>query len=115
MRRDGRGKKPLEALEMNFEWHPRKAARNLQDHGVSFEEAQTVFDDPFQMHFPDEAHSRGERRFIAVGESAAGRVLMVVYTEQQDGAVRLISAREATRREQKSWLFRNSRGTPHIL
>jgi uncharacterized DUF497 family protein len=86
---------------MEFEWHPAKARSNLEKHGVSFEEAQAVFDDPLQMHYPDGAHSIGEQRFICFGLSEQGRVLAVIYTEPSENKIRIISAREATRREEK--------------
>jgi uncharacterized DUF497 family protein len=88
---------------MNFEWHPLKAERNLKDHRVSFDEAATVFDDPMQIHFRDDAHSEGEQRFICFGMSDQGRILMIVYTEKPQETIHLISAREATRRERKSY------------
>ncbi len=86
---------------MEFEWHPPKARGNLEKHGVSFEEAQTVFDDPWQMHFPDDAHSIDEQRFVCFGLSEQGRILAVIYTEPSEDRIRIISAREATRGEEK--------------
>jgi uncharacterized DUF497 family protein len=88
---------------MEFEWHPAKAKSNLEKHGVSFEEAQAVFDDPLQMHYPDDAHSIGEQRFICFGLSERGRVLAVIYTEQSENRIRIISAREATSREEQAY------------
>lgn len=84
---------------MRFEWHQSKAEYNLAKHGVSFTEAQTVFDDPFQENLPDLAHSVGEIRFLCLGMSERGRVLGVIYTERGD-VTRIISARFATRREE---------------
>ena len=85
---------------MTFTWDPNKATANLKKHGVDFREAATVLDDPLSTTFPDEEHSSSERRFVMVGTSARGRVLVVVHTD--DGAaIRIISAREATRGEQK--------------
>jgi uncharacterized protein len=81
---------------MKFEWHQPKAEYNLAKHGVSFTEAQTVFNDPFQENIPDLAHSLDE---IRLGISEQGRVLAVIYTERETGT-RLISARLATRREE---------------
>lgn len=83
---------------MKFEWHRRKAESNLQKHGVSFEEAQTVFDDPAQETLPDQLHSFGEARYLCIGISEQNRVLAVIYTERQD-RIRIISARAATQRE----------------
>ena len=65
---------------MAFEWDERKAAANLSRHGVSFEEAETVFDDPLYVDFHDPDHSFDERRYIIIGESRQGRLLMVSYT-----------------------------------
>jgi len=85
---------------MEFEWDPRKASKNLATHGVSFEEASTVFADPLSWTFPDPDHSQGERRYIGVGASERGRILMVAHSER-DGAIRIISARPATRPERR--------------
>jgi uncharacterized DUF497 family protein len=85
-----------------FEWNPEKAARNLNYHGVSFEEAATVFDDGGVVIEPDYAHSDFEERFYAIGISERARILFVVFTERGDAA-RIISAREATTREQKHY------------
>ena len=84
---------------MKFEWHPAKAESNLSKHGVSFDEASTVFDDFMQMHHDDDIHSIGEQRFICIGMSDQSRLLMVVYLEKPENLIRIISAREATRRE----------------
>ena len=85
---------------MNFEWHPPKAERNLAYHGVSFAEAATVFDDDRQLHRRDDLHSFAEQRYICLGMSEQSRLLMVVYTEKQEGLIRIISARDATTREE---------------
>ncbi|MFN0121446.1 MAG: BrnT family toxin [Blastocatellia bacterium] len=89
--------------EIVFEWHQVKADANQEKHGVSFDEACTVFDDPFQMHKADNVHSVGEQRFICTGMSAQGRVLMISYTEPGLNNVRLISAREATLHERREY------------
>jgi uncharacterized DUF497 family protein len=81
-----------------FSWDSGKAAANLKKHGVDFREAATVFDDPLSTTYPDIDHSSLERRFVMIGASAPKRVLVVAYTER-DEAVRIISARLATRRE----------------
>jgi hypothetical protein len=86
---------------MRFEWEPRKAARNRRKHGVSFEEALTVFHDSLAATFDDPHHSEGERRQITVGYSARGRLLVVCHTDRR-GALRLISARRANARERKN-------------
>ena len=85
---------------MKFEWDDDKEATNLAKHGVSFEEAQTVFGDPLFMEFYDPNHSYGEHRFIVIGESREGRLLMVAYVEGRD-ATRLISARAVTPKERR--------------
>jgi len=87
---------------MAFDWDKKKAAENFVKHGVSFEEAETVFDDPLYVDFYDPDHSLGEHRFIIIGESAQGRLLMVSYTERGD-LIRLISSRELTSAERKKY------------
>ncbi|MFA6958117.1 MAG: BrnT family toxin [Thermoanaerobaculia bacterium] len=85
---------------MNFGWDIRKAALNLEKHGVSFEEAVTAFDDARARIFPDLTHSEGEDREILVGFSARHRLLLVSFRER-DEMVRIISARTATPRERR--------------
>jgi uncharacterized DUF497 family protein len=85
---------------MEFEWDESKAAVNLSKHGVAFEEAKTVFNDPLYIDFYDPDHSHDERRYLIIGESRQGRLLLVSYTERGN-VIRLISAREATRTERK--------------
>jgi uncharacterized protein len=87
---------------MEFEWDEEKAAANLAKHGVSFEEARTVFDDPLYVDFYDPNHSSEEHRYIIIGESRQGRLLLVSYTERGD-VTRLISAREVTRSEREAY------------
>ncbi len=87
---------------MEFEWDEEKAVVNLASHKVSFDEAKTVFDDPLYVDFYDPDHSLDEHRFLIVGESRQGRLLIVSYTERGD-TVRLISAREATSAEKKNY------------
>ena len=84
------------------EYDPRKAAANLRKHGVSFEEALTVFDDPLSSTLPDDQHSIDEPRFITVGMSARQRVLFVVYTESEN-RLRLIGARVVTASEKRQY------------
>jgi hypothetical protein len=88
----------FEAGAVTFEWDTRKAAANRAKHGVSFEEAATVFADPDARLFDDPDHAVDELRFLIVGLSAATRVLLVVHLERGE-RIRLISARVATRRE----------------
>ena len=68
---------------MNLEWDAGKAHENLRKHGVSFEEAKTVFDDPVYVDFYDPDHSYEEHRYIIIGQSQQGRLLIVSYTEQR--------------------------------
>ena len=85
---------------MHFEWDPKKAERNRKKHGVSFEEAVTVFYDPFAATFDDPDHSVAERRYITIGFSIRNRLLVVSHAER-DQALRIISARRATAHERK--------------
>lgn len=85
---------------MLFDWDENKAKSNLDKHGVSFDEATSVFNDPLFLTFADSAHSIHEQRFIIMGESTKGKLLVVSYTERQNN-MRLISARLATRKERK--------------
>jgi uncharacterized DUF497 family protein len=89
-------------MQTLFEWDSRKAEANLRKHGVSFEEAQTVFTDPLSITLPDPDHSEDEKRFIDIGMSDNRRVLVVVYTER-DQRIRLISARQATPAERRQY------------
>lgn len=83
---------------LTFEWDGAKAASNLQKHGVSFEEAASVFSDPLALTFLDPDHSIGEKRWITFGVSGNGHLLAVAHAER-GRAVRIISARKATRHE----------------
>ncbi|MCI0333190.1 MAG: BrnT family toxin [Planctomycetes bacterium] len=87
---------------MEFEWDDQKAARNLTKHGVSFQEAATVFGNPLAMTYYDPDHSQDEDRFLTVGHSSAGGLLIVSHTDRED-RVRIISARRATRKERKAY------------
>ena len=87
---------------MEFEWDEEKAAANLAKHEVSFDEAQTVFDDPLYVDLYDPDHSFDEHRYIIIGESQQRRLLIVSYTER-DEIVRLISAREVTGSERETY------------
>jgi len=85
---------------IRFEWHPAKATSNLRKHGVSFEEAQTVFYDDFAVHFFDEESSETEARFLMLGMSCEAKLLLVCHCEREEGEViRIISARKATSSE----------------
>jgi uncharacterized DUF497 family protein len=85
---------------VKFTWDPKKAAQNLKTHGVDVREAATVFDDPLSVTFPDSDHSFDERRFLIIGISALGRILVVSHTEDGD-TIRIISARAATKPERR--------------
>lgn len=83
---------------MEFVWNPYKAMHNLRKHGVSFLEAGTIFDDPLAVTYDDPDHSEQEERFITYGLSTQSRLLIVSHTPR-GGQTRIISARQATRRE----------------
>jgi hypothetical protein len=85
---------------MHFEWHSAKAARNLRKHGVSFDEASSVFYDPLAVTGADPDHSEGEERRVTFGVSSAGRLLVVSHTERAE-AIRVISARILTQPERR--------------
>ena len=87
---------------MEFAWDSRKAERNLSKHGVSFQEAASVFGDPLALTFFDPDHSDDEDRFLTFGHSAAGRLLVVSHADRDD-ATRIISARQATRKELRAY------------
>ena len=87
---------------MLFDWDEEKAKSNLTKHGVSFDEATSVFDDLLFLVFADPQHSIDEQRFLIMGESLKGRLLVVSYTERGK-KTRLISARLATRKERKAY------------
>jgi uncharacterized DUF497 family protein len=87
---------------VKFEWDPIKAASNLGKHGVSFEEASTVFGDPLSRTIPDPLHSEEEDRCVMVGLSANMRTLVVVHSDRGE-SIRIISARPATRRERRNY------------
>jgi hypothetical protein len=77
-------------------------ATNIKNHGVSFEEARTVFDNPLAVIFDDDAHSDSELREIIIGHSLSNRLLLVVFTERPD-TIRIISARTATAKERRDY------------
>ena len=88
---------------MRFEWDPTKAASNIRKHGVSFDEAVTVFKDPLAFIFDDETHSEQENREIIIGMSTLRRMILVCFVERLENTVRIISARPATRQEIKDY------------
>ena len=87
-------------MKLVFEWDEVKAKDNFHKHKVSFEEGKTVFNDPCLFTFPDNEHSENEERYINIGLSANGSVLVLIHTERQ-GKIRIISCRKATVRERK--------------
>ncbi len=89
-------------MSLEFEWDEVKAASNRKKHRVTFEEAATVFADPLAAIFDDEVHSEKEQREIIVGHSAENRLLLVSFTERA-GAIQIISARRATKRERRDY------------
>ena len=87
---------------MKFEWDNRKERANVRKHGVSFQEATTVFADPLAGTIPDPDHSEGESRFVTIGYSASSRLLVVCHTEEGDN-LRIISARRAISHEREKY------------
>ena len=89
-----------------FEWDEKKARANVRKQKVTFEEAETVFDDPLSITIPDPDHSASERRLLILGQSDAGRIVVVSFTERAR-ATRLISARLASRAERRKYEEQN--------
>ena len=89
-------------MALEFEWDPVKAELNLKEHGVSFDEATTIFRDTLSITISDPDHSDYEDRFIDVGMSHRMQLLVVSYTERRD-KIRIISARRATKAERKNY------------
>ena len=87
---------------MKFEWDENKSRSNLAKHGIAFDEAKTVFDDPLYVEFYDPAHSVNEDRYLALEQSDRQRLLVVSHTRREN-SIRLISARKATRKERKNY------------
>ena len=87
---------------MQFEWDPNKAAENLKNHGIPFDEASSVFGDPLATTIDDPDHSIEEFRFLTMGYTKNQRLIVVSHTEQE-GTIRIISAREPTPRERKQY------------
>ena len=88
---------------MEFEWDPNKDRGNREKHGISFEEAVTVFDDDLQITIPDPDHSIGEYRYVTIGSTSTGRLVVVSHTEFEDDRIRIISARGATTHERRTY------------
>ena len=87
---------------MRFSWDPNKDRLNQRDHGITFQEATTLFGDSLAVTVSDPDHSIGEERFITIGQSSSGRLLVVCHIEQGD-TIRIISARRATAHERKDY------------
>jgi uncharacterized DUF497 family protein len=85
---------------LKFEWDPRKAASNLRKHGVSFEEATSVFDDLLATVYEDPDHSVREKRYLTIGTSAQGRLLHIAFADRGE-RIRIINARKVTRKERE--------------
>ena len=86
---------------MEFEWNSNKATINLAKHNVSFHEASTAFGDPLSITFPDPDHPYDEERYITIGESIQGQLLIISHTDRGQ-RIRIISARRVTRQERKN-------------
>jgi uncharacterized protein len=91
---------------LKFDWDPKKAASNIKKHGVSFEEAATAFGDPESLTIADPDHSDQEDRWILLGFSSSANLLVVVHTERGD-IIRIISARRASKKEQRMYSQRD--------
>jgi len=87
---------------MQFEWDEEKAKINIKKHKVGFQEAKSVFGDPLSITIDDPDHSKEEQRFIDVGTSASGKLLVIVYTERGN-KIRIISCRKATPTERRKY------------
>ena len=88
---------------LTFEWDSNKAASNLEKHGVSFEEAKTIFSDDYARLIADPDHSDDEDRFIILGNSIHARILVVCHCVREHDSIRIISARKADKRERKTY------------
>lgn len=95
-------------MKSNFEWDEKKAKINIHKHGVSFQEATTIFQDTFSLTMNDVVHSTDEERFIDIGLSSNGHILVVTYTERKNN-IRIISCRKATLAEKKAYETQNNR------
>jgi hypothetical protein len=89
-------------VALDFTWDPRKAAVNRRKHGISFVDAATAFGDPLSVTIPDPGHSQGERRYVLVGVTKPGQLVVVAHSELGE-QIRIISARPATSRERQNY------------
>ncbi|TSA30113.1 MAG: BrnT family toxin [Ignavibacteriales bacterium] len=90
-------------MELVFEWNREKERINFQKHGITFNEAKSVFYDPLARIFDDVIHSVDESREIIIGHSFTKKLLLVVYVERKQNQIRIISARQATKKEKKNY------------
>ena len=97
---------------MKFQWDANKAAVNLRKHGISFDEAVTVFKDPLALIFDDEEHSEDEHREVIIGFSTLSRLLLVCFVERQEDTVRIFSVRRATTLERMDYEENANSQTP---
>jgi len=88
---------------LRFAWDPEKAESNAMKHGVAFPEAATAFGDPLSLTIPDPDHSEGEARYLLIGLTSQGRLVVVGHIEDDDESIRLIHARRATRTERRDY------------
>jgi uncharacterized DUF497 family protein len=93
-------------MNLTFEWDTEKAEANFKKHKVYFEEAKSVYNDPFLRTFPDPEHSDKEQRYLNIGYSSKCRILVVVHTERE-GDIRIISCRKATGNERRFYEQKN--------
>ena len=89
-------------LSLVFVWDQEKANLNTKKHGMTFEEASSAFGDPLSLTVPDPDHSSGEKRYILIGETLGGKLVVVAHTERRS-TIRIISARAATKRERRTY------------
>jgi uncharacterized DUF497 family protein len=90
-------------MPLAFEWNPRKAELNRRKHDLNFADAASVFAEPLARIFADDIHSADERREIIIGHVTSGKLVLVYFTEREPGRIRIISARYATRKEQRDY------------
>ena len=93
-------------MRLTFEWDETKAIINFKKHQIGFDEAKTIFDDPYLWTFPDPEHSDAEQRYVSIGNSSKGRMLVVIFTERHSN-IRVISCRKATPSERKAYAKKN--------
>ena len=94
---------------MKFQWDPKKAAANLLKHDLSFDEGSTIFGDPLAATILDPEHSADEERYVTIGHSASGRVIVVVHADRGED-IRIISARQATAGEKNKYAEAKRKG-----